>query len=104
MITGMLDAVSAYRKATSLPQEIAPVGGATAAKGGDFSSMMAEFATDTVDQLKKAESVSAQGVLGKANPVDIATAVGGAETTLQLLATLRDKMINAYQEVTRMSV
>ncbi len=105
MFTDVLNAVSAYRKAGTLPQELQSIGGAE--KGGEgksFGAVLQQVADDTVDQLKKAEDLSKQGVVGKASPVEIATAVAGAETSLQMLSVLRDKVIQAYQEVSRMNV
>ncbi len=104
MIADALSALSAYKKADALPSEIQPIGGATSPGGNSFSSILEQVAGDAVDQLKKAEDVSRQGVLGKASPVEIATAVAGAETTLQMLTILREKVLQAYQEVSRMSV
>lgn len=104
MFTDALSALSAYKKADALPSEIQPVGGAAPSGGQSFGSILEQVAGDAVDQLKKAEDVSRQGVAGKASPVEIATAVAGAETTLQMLTVLREKVLQAYQEVSRMSV
>jgi flagellar hook-basal body complex protein FliE len=104
MVASLLDAVSAYRKATALPQELQPISGAGKAAGSSFGEIMEQVASDTVQQLNKAESITQQGVLGKASPVEIATAVAGAETSLQTLSVLREKIVSAYQEMARMSV
>lgn len=104
MFADALSALSAYKKAESLPNAVEPVGGAAAAGGNSFGAILEQVAGDTVDQLKKAEDMTRQGVLGKASPVEIATAVAGAETTLQMLTVLREKVLQAYQEVSRMSV
>jgi flagellar hook-basal body complex protein FliE len=104
MYADALSALSAYKKADALPNEIQPIGGAESVGANSFSSVLQQVAGDTVDQLKKAEDMSRKGVLGKASPVEIATAVAGAETTLQMLTVLREKVLQAYQEVSRMSV
>jgi flagellar hook-basal body complex protein FliE len=105
MVATVLDAVSAYRKTSALPQELNAIGGAQKTSGGQsFGDVLQDVVGEGVEQLRAAESTSKLGVVGKAGPVEIATAVGAAETTLQLVIALRDKMISAYQEVARMSV
>lgn len=104
MVANFIDAVSAYRKATAVSSGGAGTGAAASSGGGGFAEMLQQVAGGTVDGLKAAEHATQMGVLGKMNPVDIATAVTGAENTLQMMVTLRDKMIGAYQEITRMGV
>ncbi|MEJ0063785.1 MAG: flagellar hook-basal body complex protein FliE [Alphaproteobacteria bacterium] len=104
MVANIIDAVSAYRKATEIPKEVASIGAVGAKSGNSFGDMLQQVIGDSVEQLKSAEQVSRLGALGKANPVEIATAISGAETTVQMMVTLRDRMISAYQEITRMNV
>ncbi len=104
MVSNILDAVSAYRKATDLPKAGGMAVNAAGGEGEDFASMLGKMAGDTLGSLHQAENISRQAVQGKVSPVEIATAVAEAETSLQMLVTLREKMIAAYQEVTRMSV
>lgn len=104
MVANFVDAISAYRKATAIPTETAGVGSASPSAGGGFADILQQVAGNAVDGLNAAEHATKMGVLGKMSPVDIATAVAGAETTLQMMVTLRDKMIGAYQEITRMGV
>jgi flagellar hook-basal body complex protein FliE len=41
---------------------------------------------------------------GKAELVDVVTAVANAETTLETVISLRDRVITAYQEIMRMPI
>lgn len=104
MVANILDAVSAYRKATDLPKASGMAVNATGEETENFASMLGKMAGDSIGNLHQAENISRQAVQGKVSPVEIATAVAEAETSLQMLVTLREKMIAAYQEVTRMSV
>mgnify|MGYP003393471075 CR=1 FL=1 len=104
MAANFIDAVQAYRKATEMPKESAGIGIAGAPSGNSFDNVLQQVSGDLIDSLKAAEHATKMGVLGKMSPVDIATAVAGAEVSLQMMAVLRDKFINAYQEITRMSV
>ena len=41
---------------------------------------------------------------GKANVVDVVTAVAESETALQTLVAVRDRVISAYEEIMRMQI
>ena len=45
-----------------------------------------------------------KGITGNADLNDVVSAINSAESTLQLVTTIRDKMIQAYQEVMRMPI
>ena len=53
---------------------------------------------------QKAEAMGIAGVAGKADLMDVVQAVGNAELTLQTVVAVRDKMVNAYQELLRMPI
>lgn len=99
-----IDAVAAYRKTSALPQEVGASSTGVVPPGQTFGSVLQDVIGDAVGQIKTAETTSQLGVVGKAGPVELATAVASAETTLQMFVTLRDRMISAYQEVSRMSI
>ena len=49
--------------------------------------------------------VQAQAVAaGKANMIDVVTAVAETETTVQTLVSVRDKVIAAYEDVLKMPI
>ena len=72
--------------------------------GQDFSSFMKDAAKESVNTLKEGESMSIKGISGEADLTDVVSAVNSAEATLQLVTTLRDRMIQAYQEIIRMPI
>ena len=41
---------------------------------------------------------------GKAQLIDVATAISAAETSLETVMAVRDQVINAYQEIMRMPI
>ncbi|KMO37226.1 flagellar hook-basal body protein FliE, partial [Methylobacterium tarhaniae] len=41
---------------------------------------------------------------GKANVVDVVTAVAESETALQTLVAVRDRVISAYEDILRMQI
>lgn len=84
------------------------VGGGTAAGpaagGKDFSSYIKEAAAEAVESMHQGESLSKAGIAGKADLTDVVAAVNDAEMTLQTVTTLRDKLVQAYQEILRMPI
>lgn len=74
------------------------------AGGADFSAVMAQVAGDAVRTMKNGEAVSVQGLSGNASTQAVVDAVMSAERTLQTAVTIRDKVVSAYQELSRMAI
>ena len=72
--------------------------------GQDFSSFMKDAAENSIETLKSGEAMGMKGITGNADLNDVVSAINSAESTLQLVTTIRDKMIQAYQEVMRMPI
>lgn len=77
--------------------DVAPVEGA-----GSFAETLASFAQDSVATLKKGEETSILAAKGQADVTDVVTAVNAAMRTMETVTALRDKVVNAYQEILRM--
>ena len=77
---------------------------ATAANGPDFGAMMSKLSKDAVDNVKHAETMSVDGLAGKANVQDVVQSVMSAQESLQTALAIRDKAVAAFQEVSRMSI
>lgn len=69
-----------------------------------FGDLVKKAATDSIDTMKAGEKASAQAVTGEATLTDVVEAVTDAEMTLQTVIAIRDRMLNAYQEIMRMPV
>ena len=74
------------------------------AAGVDFSAMMSQVASDAMGSLKNAETMSIQGVNGNASTQAVVEAVMDAERTLQTAVAVRDKVVSAYLELSRMAI
>ena len=72
--------------------------------GQDFSSFMKDATENSIETLKSGEAMGMKGITGNADLNDVVSAINSAESTLQLVTTIRDKMIQAYQEVMRMPI
>ena len=62
-------------------------------------------AATKVAQTARGETTQAiTAATGKANVVDVVTAVAESETALQTMVAVRDRMISAYEEIMRMQI
>jgi flagellar hook-basal body complex protein FliE len=93
---------------TGLLDKGSPLGGAAAAAGTGtpttFADAVKQAATDTVDTLKSAEQMSIQALHGNADTRQVVDAVMGAEQSLQAAVAIRDKIVSAYLDVSRMNI
>ena len=79
-------------------------GGATGADGPDFTKMLSSAMNDAVGASRNAETQMANHVQGKAQLVDVVTAISAAESSLETVMAVRDQVISAYQEIMRMPI
>jgi flagellar hook-basal body complex protein FliE len=69
-----------------------------------FANVLGSMATDAVGSLKAAESKSFEAIQGKANTREVVDAMLQAEQSLQTAIAFRDKVVNAYLEITKMQM
>ena len=72
--------------------------------GASFASMIGEAATRTVGNLQQAEQLSAKALQDDADMRSVVDAVMSAEQSLQAAVAIRDKIVTAYLEVSRMAI
>ncbi len=72
--------------------------------GVGFSDTLSGAATSFVDTLNKAEATSIAGLNGDASAYEVASSVMEAERSLRMTIAVRDKIVAAYLEITRMQI
>jgi flagellar hook-basal body complex protein FliE len=70
----------------------------------DFGAIMGEALGQLGQQLRQAEAVSISGIKGVASTQEVVEQVMVAEQTLQAAIAVRDKIIAAYLEISRMAI
>ncbi|WP_407050491.1 flagellar hook-basal body complex protein FliE [Methyloraptor flagellatus] len=70
----------------------------------DFAGMLKQAVGSVVDQGRAAEAKQVAYASGKADVVDVVTAVAETQVALETMVTLRDKVISAYEDIMRMSI
>lgn len=73
-------------------------------KGMDFGDMLKSAMEGATKTSKVAEHKIADQVAGKAELVDVVTAISSAEASLETVMAVRDQVISAYQEIMRMPI
>lgn len=100
-------AAAAYGNASKLISQAAKPGmdiTAQSGQGGDFAKMLAQSVQGMVDTGKKSDAMAMDMVNGKANVVDMVTALSETEMAIESMVTVRDKVISAYEEIMRMPI
>ena len=103
MSINFADAVNAYSKAFGR-DELPGMDARDAAAGDDFAGVLSRAADATVKTLEAGETESLKAAAGQADLTQVVTAISEAELTLQTVVAVRDKVIDAYQEILRMPI
>ena len=70
----------------------------------NFADMVANAIGDVAAQTRSADQVSAAAVAGQADLVNVVTAISETELAVETLVGLRDRVINAYEQIMRMPI
>ena len=98
-----LAAAKAYA-ATQGQTSIKPPSAGAEDGGMDFGAILKNAMGDVMHASKAAETQITNQVQGKAELIDVATAISAAEASLETVMAVRDQVINAYQEIMRMPI
>src|SRR5690625_4214219 len=101
-ITNVSSALRAYKNGAAAA---APAAGGSAEKSAiRFSDYMRDALSSAQETLKSSEAVQLQGLQGKASTQEVVEAIMAAEMTVQMVTSVRDRAVQAYQELMRMPV
>lgn len=77
---------------------------ASAGDGVNFGDLIKKAAAESIESMRGGEKASAEAVIGNADLTDVVEAVTAAELTLQTVVAVRDRLLNAYQEIMRLPI
>jgi flagellar hook-basal body complex protein FliE len=99
-------AANAYATLSRLgPGQGGLAGAADPAPGGpDFGAILKDVLHAVSDAGAKADAQTQTVAAGKANMVDVVTAVAESETAIATLVSVRDKVIAAYEDILKMPI
>ena len=81
-----------------------PAAGVTGGAGAAFGALLRSAVEGAVATGHEAETQSMKAITSGGNVTEVATALSRAELTLQTATAVRDRMLQAYQEVMRMQI
>src|SRR5215204_3000966 len=94
-------AYAATQGLAGLGQARKPAG---AGAGGEFGALLQGAVDGFAQSGRKAEAQALAAAAGKADVVDVVTAVAESEAALETLVAVRDRVIAAYEEIMRMPI
>ena len=74
------------------------------ASGPSFGDLLKDVIGDVVDGGRKADAQTASMASGKANVMDVVTAVAETDVKISTLVSVRDKVIAAYEDIMKMAI
>lgn len=96
-------AIAGYAQATApAPGRSKPA--PEAQQSQDFASFFRSLAEQSVGTVHAGEQASIQGLEGRLDAQTVVEAVAAAELTLQTVTAVRDRVVEAYQELIRMPI
>lgn len=106
MAINTVGGAAAYAEAARRRLDIGGDDAVATVKGGgpSFADMVKDMVDKTVQTGTKAEQASVAALSGKADVTDVVTAVSNAEMSLQTVVAIRDKMIQAYDDIMKMPI
>jgi len=99
----MISALAAAKAYAATQGSATPTLGGSAA-GPSFGDMVKHSISEMMETSKTAEKQIVAQVQGKAELVDVVTALSAAETSMETVMAVRDQVISAYQEILRMPI
>jgi flagellar hook-basal body complex protein FliE len=99
-------AANAYAALARMGEQTANLGSAaTPSDGGpNFGSVLKDVINAVTDAAHKSDMQAQSVAAGKANMIDVVTAVSETETAVQALVAVRDKVISAYEDILKMPI
>jgi flagellar hook-basal body complex protein FliE len=89
---------------TVVPSASAPVAPAAGDSGSSFTSVLSNLFSGAVNTIGAGETAAIQGMQGAVPAYKVVESVMSAQRTLQTTLAVRDKLVSAYQDITRMSI
>jgi len=99
-------AANAYAKLAKLTDPGAGLskGIAESSNGPSFGSLLKDALSSVVETGKKSDAQSQAMAAGKANMVDVVTAVSETEVAIDALVAVRDRVIQSYEDIMKMPI
>ena len=79
-------------------------GGSAEAGGPSFSSLLTDAIGSVAEAGRKSDAETVAMAAGKANVMDVVTAVAETDVAVSTLVSVRDRVIQSYEDIMKMSI
>jgi flagellar hook-basal body complex protein FliE len=100
----MIAGISALGGLLSSLGPAAPQAPTPPSDGVSFEQALSRAMSSAVETLRAGEATAIQGVEGAAPPMRVVESVMDAQRSLQSVLAIRDKLVSAWQDISRMSI
>ena len=99
-------AANSYAAIARMGEQASNLGAAAGVSqpGPDFGAILKDAIDTVTEAAQKSDVQGATVATGKANMIDVVTAVAESETAIQTLVSVRDKVISAYEDILKMPI
>ena len=99
-----IDAATAYSRALNQAAKGSGAGDVAGGEGASFKAALTDAIGGVADATAGSETASMQAVAGKGDLLDVVTAVTNAELVVETVVAVRDRVIQAYNDIIRMPI
>ena len=97
-------AANAYANLARMVESAGKGGGATESGGPSFSSVLKDAIGSVAESGRKSDAQAISMASGKANVMDVVTAVAETDVAVSTLVSVRDRVIQSYEDIMRMPI
>ena len=104
MDSNVISAAQAYANTATRALQTTPADTTTATNAGSFGDILKQTVSDSIQATSRAEQAGAAAAAGQTDLIGVVTAVSQAEVAVQTVVTIRDKVVQAYQDILKMPI
>jgi len=97
-------AANAYASLARITDSIGASGLTKSGEGASFGSVLKEALGGVMDAGRKSDAQTVAMASGKANVMDVVTAVAETDVAVSTLVSVRDRVIQAYEDIMKMPI
>ena len=97
-------AANAYASLARIMMDTGGAGKGSEAGGQSFGALLKDAIGSVMDAGKKSDAQSVAMASGKANVMDVVTAVAETDVAVSTLVSVRDRVIQSYEDIMKMPI
>lgn len=104
MNSSAISAAQAYANTATRALDTVQPDNTTPAKAGSFTDVLKQTISESIQTTSRAEQAGTAAAAGQTDLIGVVTAVSQAEVAVQTVVTIRDKVVQAYQDILKMPI